>query len=155
MKISFTQKQRIMEGITVFTIILISIYVAFMWGKLPQEVPSNFGINGEITKFSSKSSIGIKLAVTYGIYIVFTIITINPSTWGIGGIKNKKNQQEAFVLGGDLFCFLKLILVSIMSYIIFCALNFIDLGKIFIPMAAILPLAIGFNTSAKLNALKK
>ena len=31
MKMAFTQKQRMIEGLTIFTLIAISIYVAVMW----------------------------------------------------------------------------------------------------------------------------
>ena len=155
MKMAFTQKQRMIEGLTVFTLIAISIYVAVMWGKIPQEVATSFGIAGKIGGIDgAKTSILWKLAISYGIYIVFTMIFLNPSLWGIGDIKNKKKQQQAFLLAGDLFVFLKLVLVSIMAYIIFCIINNVDLGFIFIPMSAFLPLAIGFNTSAKIKALR-
>lgn len=154
MKMAFTQKQRMIEGLTVFTLIAISIYVAVMWGKIPQEVAISFGISGKIGGMGAKTSILWKLAISYGIYIVFIIIFLNPSLWGIGDIKNKKKQQQAFLLAGDLFVFLKLVLVSIMAYIIFCIINNVDLGFIFIPMSAFLPLAIGFNTSSKIKALR-
>lgn len=154
MKMAFTQKQRMIEGLTIFTLIAISIYVAVMWGKLPQEVATSFGITGKIGAMGSKTSILWKLAISYSIYIVLTMIFLNPSLWGIGSIKNKKKQQQAFLLAGDLFVFLKLILGSIMAYIIFCAINNVDLGFIFIPMSAFLPLAIGFNTSSKIKALR-
>lgn len=154
MKIAFTQKQRMIEGLTIFTLIAISIYVAVMWKKMPQEVPTSFGITGEIGGMGSKTSVLWKLSTSYGIYIVLTVIFLNPSLWGIGNIKNKKKQQQAFLLEGDLFVFLKLILVSIMAYIIFCVINNIDLGFVFIPMSAFLPLAIGFNASSKIKALR-
>ncbi len=154
MKMAFTQKQRMIEGLTIFTLIAISIYVAVMWGKIPQEVATSFGITGQIGGMGAKTSILWKLAISYGIYVVFTMIFLNPSLWGIGDIKNKKKQQQAFLLAGDLFVFLKLVLVSIMAYIIFCVINNVDLGFIFIPMSAFLPLAIGFNTSAKIKALR-
>ena len=154
MKMAFTQKQRMIEGLTVFTLIAISIYVAVMWGKIPQEVATSFGITGKISGMGAKTSILWKLAISYGIYVVFTMIFLNPSLWGIGDIKNKKKQQQAFLLAGDLFVFLKLVLVSIMAYIIFCIINNVDLGFIYIPMSAFLPLVIGFNTSAKIKALR-
>lgn len=154
MKMAFTQKQRMIEGATIFTLIAISIYVAVMWGKLPQEVPTSFGITGQIDGMGAKNSILWKLAITYGIYLVFTIISSNPSLWGIGNIKNKKKKQEAILLTEELLAFLKLILISIMSYIIFCIINNIGLGFIFLPMSAFLPLAIGFNTSAKIKDLR-
>ena len=154
MKMAFTQKQRMIEGLTVFTLIAISIYVAVMWEKIPQEVATSFGITGKISGMGAKTSILWKLAISYGIYVVFTMIFLNPSLWGIGDIKNKKKQQQAFLLAGDLFVFLKLVLVSIMAYIIFCIINNVDLGFIFIPMSAFLPLAIGFNTSSKIKALR-
>lgn len=154
MKMAFTQKQRMIEGLTIFTLIAISIYVAVIWGKLPQEVATSFGITGKIGTMGSKTSILWKLAISYSIYIVFTMIFLNPSLWGIGSIKNKKKQQQAFLLAGDLFVFLKLILVSIMAYIIFCVINNVDLGFIFIPMSVFLPLAIGFNTSSKIKVLR-
>lgn len=154
MKMAFTQKQRMIEGLTIFTLMAISIYVAVMWGKIPQEVATSFGITGKVGGMGSKASILWKLAISYGIYLVFTMIYLNPSLWGIGNIKNKKKQEQAFLLAGDLFVFLKLILVSIMAYIIFCIINNVDLGFVFIPMSAFLPLAIGFNTSAKIKELK-
>lgn len=154
MKMAFTQKQRMIEGLTIFTLVAISIYVAIMWGKMPQEVAKSFEITGEIGSMGNKSSILWKLAISYGIYLAFTMIFLNPSSWGIGNIKNKKKQEQAFLLAGDLFVFLKLILVSIMSYIIFCVINNIDLGFLFIPMSAFLPLAIGFNTSSKIKDLR-
>lgn len=154
MKIDLTQKQRMIEGITIFTLLAISIYVLVMWGKIPQEVPKTFELTGKIGSMGAKTSILWKLAICYGIYLVFTMIFSNPSVWGIGDIKNKKNQEEAILLTGDLIIFLKLILISIMSYIIFCTINNIELGFIFIPMSAFLPLSIGFNTSSKIKALR-
>ncbi|MEG0857371.1 MAG: DUF1648 domain-containing protein [Terrisporobacter sp.] len=155
MKMAFTQKQRMIEGLTIFTLAAISIYVAVMWGKLPQEIPSNFAINGEISALGPKSSLITKLVVCYVIYIVFALIMFNPSTWGVGNIKDKKKQNLAFLIAADLFCFLKLILISIMAYIIFCILNNITLGKLFIPLACFMPLAIGFTSSSKIKALRK
>lgn len=154
MKVTFTQKQRMIEGLTVFTLIAISIYVAVMWNKLPQQIPSNFAINGEISAMGSKTSLIVKLIVCFGMYMVFSFIVMNPSTWGIGNIKNKKKRELAFLIAGDLFCFLKLILISIMAYIIFCSLNNITLGRLFIPLACFIPLGVVFTTTSKIKSLR-
>lgn len=154
MKISFTQKQRMIEGLTIFTLIAISIYVMIVWGNLPQEVATSFSISGKIQSVGPKSSVLWKLALSYIIYISLTIIFVNPHLWGIGNIKNKKKKQEAFLLTSNLISFLKLILVSIVCYIIFCIVNNVDLGVVFIPLSVFLPLAVSFSTSAKIKALR-
>ncbi len=91
------------------------IYLAYIWGELPEKVPMHWNINGEIDRFGDKTELLlIPILLPLLIYIIFLIVPkIDP--------KNKISKM------GNKYRHIKILLTTFMSilalFIIYSAKN--------------------------------
>lgn len=90
---------------------------AVMWGDIPQKVPLNYNIRGEIDRMGDKSELLILFCIAWGFYLLLGLVTRIPAKyWNTGVAVTEENKKRVYrtlghmirslpVFGGLVFMF--------------------------------------------------
>ena len=121
-----TLKQRILDSLCILMCVGTVIYTAIMYPKLPEMIPASFRLSGEISNYSSKSTLLFLLAIdclmTASLCVLIrvpglykTINTPWPIPWG---------RKELVVrVTKDFICWCNLCMTATFAYITWCCVN--------------------------------
>lgn len=143
-----TVKQRILDGLCILLCLAMLIYDIISYVNIPEIIPTNYNLSGEVTGYGKKYTIfivlGIILVVTASMCVMLRIPgfykTMNvpwPVPWG----------REPLLIGAtkDFLCWCNLCMNAIFAYLNICITSQRSPGVfIWIPLAALLVLTVLF-----------
>ncbi|MGF9965109.1 DUF1648 domain-containing protein [Bacillus rhizoplanae] len=92
-----TNLERWLNGLSLFGIAVMIIYIGFIWPSLPHTIPTHFGINGEVDGFGGKGYIFIHPIVGFGLYILFHILSRFPQLFNYPPHVTEQQKQQLYI----------------------------------------------------------
>lgn len=130
---------RLTLAILVFTL----VFYAFYWFKMPDMIPMHYNLSGQIDRWGSKyESLFIPLGMIV-LYVFLAFVEKKPSLWNTGVKITTENQQRIYPILLHFICTTRLIIMLFFTYMMFCTLLAMPLGKWFM-VGWILALAADF-----------
>lgn len=111
--ISEKNYKRVVPEFVAVTLLLI-LWGVTLWAyfNLPQTIPVHFNFKGNTDRFGSKGNLFILAIIPTIIYIVLTLLPRNWSHFNFPDKKTKENTADQIVLAGDVFMYLKIIILD-------------------------------------------
>lgn len=140
-KVSLKPVDVFLEAICIVIFVVLCIYLIFSWAKIPDVIPTHFGISGQADSFGSKNSVFYLLPVILGFYLGLTLLQRFPNIYNYIVDITEKNALIQYTYAVRMMRFLKLIVVLIFSYIEFQSVRTAlggtnSLGIMFVPVAS-------------------
>ena len=89
--------------------------VVVSWSSLPDKIPTNFGLAGEITGYSSKATILIMPIIMIISFAMLTVVEFFPQSWNTGVKVTYRNREAVYRIIRNLLISLKLVLTVIFA----------------------------------------
>lgn len=136
-KIELSKYQKALNYLSLFMMVAALVYFAFLWSKMPEQIPAHYGLNGEVDRFGSKIELVFMPIAMLFIYILISVISKFPSIWNTGVEITPANQKTVYHNLMNLIISVKFILVCIFSYIMIMQGYGKGLGSWFAPISLI------------------
>ena len=102
----------------------VAIYLIAAWSDIPDQVPAQYGLGGEVTRMDSKNSLWIMPGIALVIFVSLIIIERFPKLWNTGVRVTEENKFRVYGVIKSLLGSVKLILVAVFVFItIFTSLS--------------------------------
>lgn len=105
--------------ISAILLVLMIGYTIFAWLRLPEQIPTHWGLNGKIDGWGSRNSIWFSTIIATGLYILLTVILHHPSIWNTGTTVTEENKEWIYQKLAHMLAVLRLII----QLIFFCILS--------------------------------
>ena len=106
------------SAICALELIGITVYLLAVWGKLPDLIPGHYNMAGEVTRWDGKGTLILLLAITWGLFILITIVERIPQFWNTAGIKiTEENGARLYKIMRRMLSTIKLITVTALVYL--------------------------------------
>lgn len=92
-----TNLERWLDGLSLFGIAVMLIYIGFIWSSLPHTIPTHFGLNGEADGFGRKGNIFIHPIVNLGLYILFHVLSRFPELFNYPPHVTEEQKQRLYI----------------------------------------------------------
>jgi len=118
-KVSLKPVDVILEAVCISVFIALCVYLIFSWNKLPNIVPTHFGVSGKADGFGSRNSLLFLLPVILIFYPVLSLLQKFPYIYNYVVEITEKNAETQYIYAVRMIRMLKLELVLLFSYIEF------------------------------------
>lgn len=109
------------------------------WSNIPNEIPGHYNYNGEIDKMTNKNSLIILSVIAIIMYLFFILMERIPKVWNTGGVKiTESNKVKVYRISKNLLVSVKLIVVSVFSYLTMLTASGMNVPVIFVPIFLII-----------------
>ncbi|MCB2291357.1 DUF1648 domain-containing protein [Clostridium sp. CS001] len=95
----------------------ILIYLGQMWDTLPERIPGHYNAIGVVDRWGNKGELIIVPIIAWIMYIGLTVIEKYPQIWNTGVKVTEQNQELVYRLLKNMLGTVKLIIVSVFSFI--------------------------------------
>lgn len=111
--------RRLGTEIVALTLLVLLWFVTF-WAyfNLPQTIPVHFNFKGNTDRYGSKSNLFILAIIATVIYVGLTLLPRNLKHFNFPDKKAKENTTDQIVLAGNVFMYLKIIILLIFLVLI-------------------------------------
>ena len=93
------------------------IYLAVIWGDLPQQIPGHYDFAGNVTRYDSKGTLFIVPAINLVLFIGLAIIQRFPSLWNTGVRITEENRVRVYKVLRNMLVTTKLSIVITFVFI--------------------------------------
>ena len=119
MKIKKSVFDYITDILCVLLLVGITLFLLFIWKKLPVTLPMHQDLFSNIDRYGSKAEIYSILAIAWIMYAGITVLTAFPSAWNTGVTVTKVNEGKVYRTLKNMISLLKLLVVFNFTYMIF------------------------------------
>lgn len=117
LKIPVSKLDITIEILVLTGLVAMAILVLSNWGRLPQLVPTHFGLSGEADAWGSKNSILILPLLSVIIYGLLTVFSRLPRLMNYPVVITEENAKREYILGKLFLNVLKLVMVWLFYFI--------------------------------------
>lgn len=149
--------EKILEGISILEVIAACTYLAIVWTRIPDKIPTHFDFSGKVDSFGGKGSLFIFLVIMFILYIILTIVSKFPQHYNYVVKITNENAERQYQNAHTLMVWLKVEITSTLLFIewknIQVAMsNANGLGLLFLPVFFIVLFGtLGFYISRMLK----
>lgn len=138
-KIPLSPGDWIIEGITLFIVLGITVYTLMHYAEMRDSIPTHYGVDGKADTFGNKSTLWILVGVHLGIYILLTAISKIPHHFNYLITITEDNAHRQYTFALKMIRALKLMVVLVFGYILFRTIavangESMSLGTWFLPV---------------------
>jgi uncharacterized membrane protein len=116
--------------------------VWYFWSALPPQVPMHFGATGTVDSYGDKSTLMILPAITFGLYVLLTVIGFFPRSFNYPVEVTEENRGRLQATALTMMGWLKVELVWLFAYISWAVIR-VALGRANSLGWAFLPVTLG------------
>ena len=113
----------ILESIGASACTFALLYLLFLWGDLPDKIPTHFNALGQADKWGSKPELLILPAVQLVLSAFLTIVQSKPQWWNLPHVENEVTQERIESMGLAMILFAKSVIMIDFSYLLYCSVN--------------------------------
>lgn len=117
-----------MERISAVLLAFMIGYTIFAWLKLPEQIPTHWGLTGKIDGWGSRDSIWFSTIMATGLYILLTVIFHHPSIWNTGTTVTEENKEWVYQKLAHMLVILRLIIQLVFFCILYQTVRAKNLG---------------------------
>jgi len=117
MKKQKTQFETFANLFCIGLLIGVVIYLVLNWNNIPEKIPAHYGFEGNVDRWGNKIELIFLPIVSWIIFIVLTVIAKFPKTWNTGVKITEENQERVYRVIRNMLETLKLLIVSVFTYI--------------------------------------
>ena len=114
------------------------IYLIAVWKGLPDRLPWHYDAAGVVDDWRDKGYLIVLPIVTWVVYIMITVIERFPQIWNSGIRITEENKERVFSLLKNMIATIKLVVVTLLSFLALHATFEKNLPVWFLPVALIL-----------------
>lgn len=114
-----TTFSKIANLISLLSVVGIVLYVIITWKSIPDMIPGNYNIAGEIDKYSSKNSIWILIVVQILLFTMMSVLERFPNIWNTGVQITDENVERVYTNLRNMQTYLKMMIMIYFSYMTF------------------------------------
>lgn len=115
-----------------------TLYVAFCWSVIPEEIPTHFNAAGEIDATGGKASLLAPLVIGWVLYGLLSLVEAIPVVWNTGVEVTEQNRDAVLRIVKTMLVVLKLELALWFSYMVFCSALCRPLSVLALPLFLLL-----------------
>ena len=123
-KISY---HRNLNWLSSVVLVLTTVYILYLYGSLPDRIPTHFNGLGEPDGWGDKSSIFILLGITYFIHLLLRFLPVKPKKNSAAKNNDPEKVQTQIAISTDMKVELNTTITILLSYIL-CASLWVVLG---------------------------
>ena len=112
----------------------IIIFVCLQLNQLPEKIPAHYNITGEVDRWGSKSEVIILPIMSALLYVLLTVLTFLPKTWGLPFKITDLNREAVYSYTRSLLIFIKIEILGMFFYITYYMTTAQALPVAFIPV---------------------
>lgn len=105
-----------LNWISLFGMVGMVIYLAVVWKRIPDQIPTHFGLSGEADAFSGKSAILMNPIIGVLLYGLVSAVARAPQCWNTGVRVTEQNRERVYAVLLRMITVLKLQLVVVFVY---------------------------------------
>lgn len=117
-----------MERISAVLLAFMIGYTIFAWLKLPEQIPTHWGLTGKNDGWGSRDSIWFPTIMATGLYILLTVIFHHPSIWNTGTTVTEENKEWVYQKLAHMLVILRLIIQLVFFCILYQTVRAKNLG---------------------------
>lgn len=141
MKIKLSPMDILIEILSMFLLIGTTVYLAAVWTSVPEKIPMHYNFAGEIDRWGGKGELLFLLAMTWGLFVLVSVIERFPQIWNTGVKVTPENKGRVYRILKYMLKTMKLCIMLIFSFLIIHTIRMEALPGWFMP--AILLLMFG------------
>lgn len=116
-KVKTTSSDRLMEVLALLLFLAAPIYFIVMYPSLPDQIPTRFGFDGEVTAQASKATNILMYVASFMTYLMLTVITFVPQSHNYPVNVTADNAQQLYRISVTMLRVLKLCIMLLFLYI--------------------------------------
>ena len=105
-----------------------TVYTVIRYGSLPAKIPTHFDGAGVADGFGHKSTLVMLLFLAWMLFGLLTVCAFFPDTWSV-----PKRGPRTLAAAADMLAVMKLVMVLMFCWMIFCTVQSRNLGSWFLP----------------------
>ncbi|GFP78114.1 DUF1648 domain-containing protein [Clostridium fungisolvens] len=139
LKIPYSNLERILEIISIASIIVVIGMLTACWDRIPQHIATHFGITGEPDGWGSKNTLLIMPIISIFFYVLLTTLSKFPHVFNYVVDINEINARDQYSNARKLMIFIKTELLAYLSIMQYNSLavalgNTNNLGIVILPL---------------------
>lgn len=83
MKIRMNLFDMIINILCIIMIIGVGVYLFIIWGEIPEQMPAQYNLSGEVSRWAGKNEILFMPALALFMFVFITVIELFPRIWNI------------------------------------------------------------------------
>lgn len=107
---------RVLNWLALLGMVGMSIYLVIVWNRIPDQIPTHFGLSGEADAYSGKSAILINPIVGWLLYGLVSVVARFPQCWNTGVKVTEENKERVYAVLLSMITFVNFHLVLIFVY---------------------------------------
>ena len=124
-RLSLSRREKFLRAVGAAVLLAVTVRLLAGWGSLPVRLPSHYGFSGEIDGWSGRSSLGVLLAIGWGIWILLTVTRHFPRGWSFSGLPvTDRTRPMLYCLMGEMLTVLQLVIALIFAFLSVWPLTF-------------------------------
>ena len=132
--LKYTKFQGALEIVGLLLMLGMIIFVCTSLNQLPAKIPAHYNIMGEVDRWGSKSEIIILPIMSALLYVLLTVLTFLPKTWGLPIKITDLNSAVVYSYTRSLLIFMKIEILGMFFYITYYMTTSQPLPVAFIPV---------------------
>ena len=117
LSIPMTMVENVLNVLSVILLVSISLYIFFVWNKLPEKIPTHFNIAGEVDGWGGKGSLWILPVMGLFLYTVLSILSRFPHVFNYPFNITEENAPRLCLESRRMMVILNFELISFFSLI--------------------------------------
>ena len=134
-EISVTRFHKLVKYLCTFLHAGTFLYLFFIFGRLPEQIPTHYNGAGVIDGYGSRYTIWVCPAAMVLMYLFIELVERHPAWWNTGVTVTKTNAKRIYGIVKNLVVTMKLVLVLIFAYMSIWSSTGRNLGAWFLPVS--------------------
>lgn len=109
--------------------------IIIFWRTIPDQIPGHYNSMGEVDRWGGKGELFFLPVASILLYAGITALEKHPDLWNTGVTITPKNKDRVYLLLKHMIGFLKLLMVSLFTYLSFCTVHLLPLYRHFTEIA--------------------
>lgn len=110
--------QRILNILSLATLISTFVYLTITWNKIPSKIPAHYNASGIIDRWGDKKEIWFIFSVTVLMFLMLSLVEHFPKVWNTGITVTKINQEKVYKILKSMLITIKFLVILIFIFII-------------------------------------
>jgi hypothetical protein len=122
-----------LEIVALFVVAAMIWLAVIAWPTLPDRIPTHYGVSGEPNSWGSKSTIWILIGIGSVLYGLLSLLPRFDGLWNLPVAITPENRARLMPLVQEMSTVLKLVVLPIFLWIVWCQTQQRNLGPWFLP----------------------
>lgn len=124
-RLPLSRREQALRAAGAIVLLAVTVRLLAGWGSLPVRLPSHYNFAGEIDAWSGRGSLGLLLAIGWGVWLLLAVTRHFPRGWSFTGLPvTDRTRPMLYSIMGEMITVLQLVIALIFAFLTAWTLTF-------------------------------